>query len=362
MKTVLILCGGKSEEHEISLISAHYVLEALDRNLFKPVVVGISRKGKWYLEDEKAFFKGPVRADKISLNEDAPSVQLSPFTSDSGRGLLDVRGKKIEFDVVFPILHGPFGEDGTLQGLFDIVGVPYVGPNCGSSWICMDKGLTKVVCKYWGIRVADFVCISSMAELEQRTEEIAALGSTLFVKPARLGSSVGITKVKRPDELKPAVASAFKHDSKVLIERAIVGREIECAVLGLNRSPRAALPGEIVPNKTIGFYSYEAKYLLPDGAELFAPAQLNSSTTKAVQQFALNAFQRLECDGMARMDLFLEHPSGLLYLNEANTIPGFTPISMYPKLWLASGLTYTQLITELLNLAFARVNPSNPSL
>lgn len=353
MKNLLILCGGRSDEHEISLISAKCVLDAIDRTAFQPVVVGISRKGVWYLEEEKTFYKGELRADKISLNETAPKATLAPYLTPTGRGKIEAGGKGVEFDVVFPILHGPFGEDGTLQGLLDIVGVPYVGSHCGASWICMDKALTKTLCHHAGIKTAPFEWFSSLEDFRAREQELRPLGMPLFVKPARLGSSVGISKVSEFRELPAAMAMAFRYDTKVLVEKGIDGREIECSVLG-NRTPKASLPGEIVVSKKIGWYSYEAKYLLQDGAETLAPAPLEPKMTKAIQDFVVKVFKVLECDGLARVDLFLENGTNELYLNEVNTIPGFTPISMYPKMWAATGLQYKELITELVRLALER--------
>ncbi len=351
---VLILCGGRSDEHEISLISAKCVLDALDRTRYQPILVGVSKKGVWHLEHEDSFFTGEFRADKIKLNESAPRVTLAPYLSPSGRGRLEKGGEGVEFDVVFPLIHGQFGEDGTLQGLFDIVGVPYVGAGCGSSWICMDKALAKTLLRHAGIPVADWVMVNSVSQVAPRKAEIEKLGFPCFVKPSRQGSSVGVSKVASWAELEPAVASALKYDDKCLIERGIVGREIECAVLGLSKKPEASLPGEIVVSKKIGWYSYEAKYLLPDGAETLAPAPLDAATTLAVQELSKRVFTTLECDGMARVDLFLEEATGKLYLNEVNTIPGFTPISMYPKMWQVSGLSYAGLINRLLELARER--------
>ena len=355
MKQVLILCGGKSDEHEVSLISAKCVLDALDRKQFEPILIGISKKGVWHLERETNFYTGELRADRISLNENAPTVTLSPFSNDYGQGSLVCKGQSISFDVAFPILHGRWGEDGTIQGLFEILGVPYVGAATGASWICIDKLLTKTLCAKAGIRVADFVWVSSVEELEDKKTEIARLGDILFVKPPTQGSSVGITKVTSPDLLAEAVRTALRYDKKALIEKAIVGREIECAVLGLHGSARVAAPGEVIPSKQIGWYSYEAKYLLPDGADTVVPADLDERTAKQAQDFALKVFNLVECDGMARIDLFLEAATDEFYLNEVNTIPGFTPISMYPKMWQASGVSYTELISELLHLAFKRM-------
>lgn len=354
-KDILFLCGGRSDEHEISLISAKCALDALDRSLFKPIVVGISKKGVWHLCDEKTFFLGEFRADKIRLNEDAPQVSLAPYPSKDGQGQLFCNGKTITFDGVFPILHGQFGEDGTLQGMLDLVGVPYVGSNCGASWICMDKVLTKNLCANAGIAVSDYVWLSSIDELPGKMATIEKLGQTVFVKPSRQGSSVGVSKVTTKAELKKAVEFGFKYDTKVLIEQGIDGREIECAVLGLNKSAQVALPGEIVPSSKVGWYSYEAKYLMSDGAEALTPAPLDAAQTKEAQEFALKVFRLLECDGLARVDLFLERKTGKFLLNEVNTLPGFTPISMFPKMWQTSGLSYQNLVTKLIELAFQRL-------
>lgn len=351
MKTVLLLCGGKSDEHEISLISAKGILDALDRKHYQPLVVGISKNGVWHLEDENSFYLGEFRADKIQLNTNRPTVTLAPFSNDKRQGMLLCEGKSYSFDVVFPILHGRFGEDGTLQGMLDMIGVPYVGSNCGSSWLCMDKVLTKTLCLKTGIPTAKFTWVESIEGLNQVQSELAQLKYPLFVKPPRQGSSVGVSKVGTPDELKDAVITALKYDTKCLIEEGIRGREIECAVLGHHGKARVATPGEIIPSKKIGWYSFEAKYLLADGAETKVPTDLDAKTTEEIKAFALKAFNCLECNGMARVDLFLEDNTGKIYLNEINTIPGFTPISMYPKMWQASGLSYSELISELLRLA-----------
>jgi D-alanine-D-alanine ligase len=353
-KNVLLVCGGRSDEHEISLISAKCVLDAIDRTRFNPLLVGITREGVWHLEDEKNFYTGAFRADQIKLNTEAPTVTIAPYPTPERRGRLQAGGKSFEFDVAFPILHGPFGEDGTIQGLFETMGVPYVGANPGGSWISMDKVLSKMLCRFNGIKVADFVAVASIEELELKKSEIDKMGYPLFVKPSRLGSSVGISKVISASHLIEAVETALKFDRVCLIEQGIKGREIETALLGLNRKARVALPGEIVPNPKIGWYSYDAKYLLDDGAQVVVPARLEPNDITRIQQFVLKVFQVLQIDGMARIDLFLENETGELYLNEANTIPGFTPISMYPKMWQASGLSYQELISELIELAFQR--------
>ena len=354
MKSVLILCGGRSAEHEISLISAKAIIDALDRKQFSPIIIGISKKGVWHLEEETSFYEGEFRADKIRLNEKRPTVLLQPFTDSKGRGVLLCEGKTLPFDVAFPMLHGQYGEDGTIQGVFSTIGVPYVGASPGASALCMDKVLLKALCRTAGIPVADFVWLSSPSELKAKKAEIERLGFPLFAKPPTQGSSVGVSKVTKMADLAAAVDTCFKYDSRCLLERAIVGREIECAVLGLHGKAKVALPGEIIPSPKIGWYSYEAKYLLADGAETVGPASLDPVLTKKVQDMALHVFNVTECDGMARVDLFIEKGSHTIYLNEPNTIPGFTPISMYPKMWQASGMSYAELVTALLNLAFEK--------
>lgn len=353
-KTVLLLCGGKSEEHEISLISAKCLLDAFDRKLFTPIVVGISKKGTWYLEEEENFFLGEFRADKIRLNEKRPTVSIIPFLSETGKGQLLCEGQTISFDVVFPILHGPFGEDGTLQGLLDMMGIPYVGSHCSSSANCMDKGITKTLAQTAGIKVAPFVELKSMEDLAKQSSAIQSLGFPVFVKPSRMGSSVGVSKVTQPALLHKAVEDAFRFDSKVLIEKGISGREIECAVLGSSKKAQVAIPGEIIPNSQIGWYSYEAKYILAEGATTRVPAQLTPNLMEDFKRQALKVFEALDCDGLARVDFFLENGTDAIYLNEVNTMPGFTPISMYPKMWEASGLSYEKLITELIQLALRK--------
>lgn len=353
-QTVLLLCGGRSEEHEISLISAKCLLEALDRKKYRPLVVGISKKGVWYLEEEDSFYLGELRADRIQLNEKRPTVSIVPFCSEKGEGQLLCEGQTLTFDVVFPILHGPFGEDGTLQGLLEMLGVAYVGSGCSSSANCMDKGITKQLAQAAGIQVAEYVELRSLADLGLHSKAIAQLGLPVFVKPSRMGSSVGVTKVSQSSQLHAAVQSAFQFDSKVLVEKAIVGREIECAVLGHTAHARVAIPGEIIPNPKIGWYSYEAKYLNAEGAVTQVPAQLSETLLQKFQEVTLRVFKALDCEGLARVDFFLEKDTDEIYLNEINTLPGFTPISMYPKMWEASGISYSDLITQLLELAQKR--------
>lgn len=352
MRKVLILCGGQSDEHEISLISAHGVLAALNRQDYEPLVVGISKTGRWHFCDPEGFSVGEIRADSIRLDETAPVALLNPRAVD-GRGQLVVNDQTHDFDVVFPILHGPNGEDGTIQGLFEILSVPYVGADVAASANCMDKERTKTLAVGAGIPVAPWVTLTPGDTVEEQRAAIEALTTPWFVKPASTGSSVGVHKVERWQDLAAAVEDAFRFDNKVLVEQGIAGREIECAVLGLHHAPEVSFPGEIIVSPAAGFYSYAAKYLLADAARTEAPATLTVSERRAVQQLVARAYQVLEVDGMARVDVFLTS-SGAVYLNEINTIPGFTPISMYPQMWEASGLAYDQLISRLLELAFAR--------
>jgi D-alanine-D-alanine ligase len=348
---VLFCCGGRSDEHEISLISAFEMLKALDDDRFEALIIGIDRAGAWRFCDPDDFVDGPIRADTIRLRAGQPDVLIAP-QAERGRGTLYVDRQRIEFDVAFPILHGPYGEDGTIQGLFEMIGVPFVGAGTAASANCMDKERTKILCQAAGIPVTPWVVIRSPDELRAQREAIERLHLPLFVKPARAGSSVGVSRVDAVSQLPAAVAAALRFDSKCLIERAIAGREIECAVLGLCDSPKASIPGEVIPSPEAGFYSYEAKYLLEGGARLDVPANLGDAEVRRVQETAKAAFQTLECDGMARIDVFLS--DGTIYLNEPNTIPGFTPISMYPKMWQASGLAYSDLLTRLIELAFER--------
>jgi len=307
-KKVGILFGGKSAEHEISLLSAKNVLEAIDKTKFDPVLVKIEKSGKWQMTDV------------------------------------------FQFDVIFPILHGPFGEDGTIQGFLKLADIPYVGPGVLGSAVGMDKVIMKQLFRDAGIPIGKFLAVKSHEKPLSFAEAEAALGTPFFIKPANMGSSVGISKVRSEAEYFAAVKEAFQYDSKIIIEEFTPGREIECAVLG-NEEPAASLPGEIIP--THDFYSYDAKYLDDKGAALQIPAKLDEDTIKRIQELAIKVFQTLCCEGLSRVDFFLK-PNGEIIVNEINTIPGFTKISMYPKMWEASGVSYTDLITRLIELAVNR--------
>ncbi|MBC7216743.1 MAG: D-alanine--D-alanine ligase [Candidatus Caldatribacterium sp.] len=339
--TVLLVFGGKSVEHEVSCESARNIVQALDPAKYEVLLVGIDKEGIWRLcgPEDLRYPECPSDRDEVALIPHPEGGKL--YNLREGRVIASPR-------VVFPVLHGTFGEDGTLQGLLEMVNLPYVGSGVAGSAICMDKEVTKRL-----LREADLPVVRFLVATEDAAptflEATERLGLPLFVKPATLGSSVGAAKVATEEEFHKALEEAFQYDTRVLIEEYIAGREIECSVLG-NEKPFASLPGEIVPHHP--FYSYEAKYLDPEGAELLVPAPLDEETTKRVQELALRAFLACRCEGMARVDFFLRGKD--LYISELNTIPGFTKISMYPKLWEASGIPYPELIDRLIALALER--------
>ncbi|MCY3975388.1 MAG: D-alanine--D-alanine ligase [Simkaniaceae bacterium] len=336
-----ILFGGRSPEHTISLVSAREVLARVDRSRYDPVPIGIDRTGTWQFLTEREcslLFRGEhpqfTRAKRDLSLFDERAFRFSPCTL------------KRYVDVLFPLLHGPFGEDGTVQGLARLADIPCIGSSVLGSALCMDKEVTKRLMQAAGISVVPFRCLRRGDDIDPGNR-VGELGLPLFVKPANMGSSIGIRKVTREDALPTAVAEALRHDDKVLIEKCIVGREIECAVLG-NRNPEASVLGEIVTRHD--FYSYEAKYSDPGGTTLSVPATLPARTGERVRRMALRAFALAECRGMARVDFFVT-PEGTPLFSEINTVPGFTPISLYPLLWEASGIDYATLIDRLVTLA-----------
>ena len=345
---VAILFGGRSAEHEVSLESAINVINAVDKDKYEPVLIGIDRQGTWFRNENALLLLKSGNPDRIQLDKGNREVALMS-SKDRGQ-LLDLTNReRVEpIDVIFPVLHGPYGEDGSVQGLSRLANVPCVGAGILGSAVCMDKDVTKRILREAGIAVAEFVTVRGKGDLKGQIEEIEkTLIYPLFVKPANMGSSVGISRVTNLDELKPAIDLAFKYDAKVVVEQEIPGREIECSVLG-NETPIASVPGEIVTKE--GFYSYDSKYTDEDGAVLIIPADIEPETIERIQTTALRAFERLECSGMARVDMFLSD-HGEIYVNEINSIPGFTRISMYPKLWEASGISYPDLIDRLISLA-----------
>jgi D-alanine-D-alanine ligase len=350
---VAVVFGGRSAEHEVSLQSARSIVEAMDRTRYDVVLIGIDKTGGWHRYDERRYLTDPDDPARIGLPEARSVVAVLP-----GRGMVEVGEDRTHagedpVDVVFPVLHGPFGEDGTIQGYLKLAGVPFVGAGVLGSAVGMDKDVANRLLMAAGIRRARFCAIRGHERPNATYDRLSReLGEPLFVKPANLGSSVGISKVQGAAELERALDQAFAYDTKVIVEQFVGGREIECAVLG-NEHPEASLPGEVVPDGRHGFYSYEAKYLDEHGARLEIPARLDGATVRRVQELACRAFTVLGCEGMARVDFFLT-PDGELYVNEINTIPGFTRISMYPKLWEASGLAYPRLIERLIELALER--------
>lgn len=346
VRNLLVICGGRSAEHEVALQSALNVVAAVERRSYALGIVGIDRSGTWWQLPPDAFAVNREDPARTALAAGGRPVTLC---CRAGRGwLMPVGGgEPWPVDVAFPVLHGTYGEDGTVQGLLAMMNIPCVGCDQTSSANCMDKAITKQILRYAGIPVADGIIVTRGTAALSPEQVGRELGWPVFVKPARQGSSVGVSKVKSAADLAAALAAAFRYDDKVLVERCMRGREIECAVLG-NGSPRASVPGEVVPRHE--FYSYEAKYLDENGARLDAPANLPPDVTRRVQDMAIRAFQAMGCTGMARVDFFFL-ADGSLAVNELNTIPGFTRISMYPRLWQLTGLTYPQLVGELIRLA-----------
>jgi len=347
-----IVFGGRSAEHEVSLQSARNVLEALDREKYEPILIGIDRAGRWHLDEQtRALFDAARPLPNLSA--DAPrEVGLVARGEDSRLFDLSTERELGAIDVLFPVLHGPYGEDGSVQGLARLADLPCVGAGILGSAVGMDKDAMKRLLRDAGIPVARFVVLHRSRPVPPFAEIERALGSPVFVKPANLGSSVGIGRPGDAAAFERAVAEAFRYDRKLVVEERIDGREIECAVLG-NDAPEASLPGEIVTSAGHAFYDYQAKYIDEKGAEFLIPAPLDAPTTARVQELALHAFQVLCCDGMARVDMFLRS-DGAVLVNEINTIPGFTRISMYPKLWEATGVSYTRLVDRLIELALER--------
>jgi len=347
-----ILFGGQSAEHEISILSARNVLEALDPARFEPLLIGIDKSGRWLLQDAQRLLSSARDPRQVRIEEGSPALLPSAFCDPTIR---QAAPSSIP-DVIFPVLHGTLGEDGAVQGLLELAGIPYVGAGVLGSAVGMDKDVMKRLLRDAGIAVADFRTLRRRAfdqDAAGACAELAApLGFPLFVKPANAGSSVGISKVERPVDLEPALRHAFEFDSKVLCEVAISGREIELAVLGGN-PPTVSVAGEIIVRHRDGFYSYDAKYIDDKGVELALPARISPEVQAEAQALALKTFEVLECEGLARVDLFLTG-QGKLLVNEINTLPGFTAISMYPKLWALSGLSPRTLVSRLIDLALER--------
>jgi D-alanine-D-alanine ligase len=350
---VIVLFGGRSAEHEISLLSARNVVNALDRTRFEPVLIGIDKAGRWHRESERTLEAAAGDPRRAMLDAAAPTVAMETALVPAASGAADAVDSD---DVVFPVLHGTFGEDGTVQGALELAGVAYVGAGVLGSAIGMDKDVAKRLLRDAGIPIVDFAVVTAAA---MRADPAAALtglpdlGYPRYVKPANAGSSVGVSRVAGPRDLEAAVRAALAFDRKVLIERAVDAREIECAVLG-NDDPQASIPGEILVHHADGFYSYDAKYVDPEGASWKIPADLPPAVVARVQEVAVATFRTLELAGMARVDFFVTRDLQSLFVNEVNSIPGFTAVSMYPKMWQASGLSPTGLVSRLIDLAIQR--------
>ncbi|MDR2742797.1 MAG: D-alanine--D-alanine ligase [Treponema sp.] len=355
-----ILFGGKSAEHEVSLQSAKNVFDAINREKYNPILIGIDKTGRWLLKDESKFLLDSGDPRKIRLDQTSEPVALVPECGGRISRLVG-EGDACKLDVIFPILHGPFGEDGTVQGLLKLADIPFVGAGVLGSAAGMDKDVMKRLLRDGGVPIGAFISLRSHEAVPGFGRIVKELGLPFFVKPANMGSSVGVSKVHDEGEYMAAVRDAFVYDRKIILEEFIKGREIECAVLG-NEEPKASIPGEVISSHE--FYSYDAKYLDENGAALEIPARLPPETVREIQGLAIKTFKVLECEGLGRVDFFLREAgpgidgksrgSCSILVNEINTMPGFTRISMYPKLWGASGISYTDLIDSLITLAVKR--------
>lgn len=349
-----LLFGGRSGEHEVSIASALSVFNALDKSRYEVTLIAIDKEGRWHLPDPKPLLAQANDPMHARIQNTTGSVGLVPYSNTQQLVPVDARDAKIpHVDVMLPILHGTYGEDGTMQGLLELAQIPYAGSGVLGSALGMDKEVSRRLLNAAGIQTVPTLSLrkheyaKNASEAEQKI--LKQFAFPFFVKPANAGSSVGVHKVKAREQLQPALKDAFAFDTKVLIEKGIAARELECAVLG-NDEPRASIVGEVIP--THEFYSYEAKYLDANGCELQAPAKdLPPATAEKIRTTAIQAFQLLECRGLARVDFFLDKQTGELYLNEINTIPGFTKVSMYPRMWEATGLSYSALLDELIHLA-----------
>ncbi len=355
MLKIGILYGGRSGEHEVSLCSAASVLSSLDNKKYEVVAIGIDRDGRWYVQDEPEIIDDKDFGKILKL-EKRGNWLVNHFEKNNRLYLHDIENnREVCVDVLFPVVHGTFCEDGTIQGLLELAMVPYVGADVIGSAVGMDKDVSKRLLKEGGIPIVPWITLSREQWEREPSSAIATIleriGLPLFVKPSNAGSSVGINRVKGKEQLNESIELAFLYDRKILVEKAVDCREIECSVIG-NHSPEASVLGEVIPRYE--FYSYEAKYIDPDGAELKIPANLDESLTGRIRDTAIEGYKILCCSGMARVDFFLERDSKNFYLNEINTIPGFTSISMYPKLWENTGLEYSSLLDRLIQLAIER--------
>ena len=344
---VAIIAGGRSSEHPISCISASGVLAAIDRSKFEPILIGITQSGTWIDMRQSDFERG---SDGLSYVPEGGEKLIVDI-----HGIKDSKGIDLGIEIAFPLLHGAYGEDGTIQGLFEMAGIAYVGSGVLASAVAMDKSFAKPIYADFGLKVADGITVHQDNWNKSKDLEIAkirALGFPIFIKPARSGSSRGTSKVRDESEISAALDDAFNYDPRVLVEAAVVGREIECAVLQIDSVATASVLGEVRVHPPHEFYDFEAKYL--DGSTTFdIPANLAGPIASAISQAAITAFEALGCEGLARVDFFLSEDNQII-INELNTMPGFTPTSVFPALWEKTGKSYSQLITILLDSALSR--------
>jgi D-alanine-D-alanine ligase len=344
---VAIVAGGQSSEHPISCISASGVLAAIDKSKFEPILIGITQSGTWIDMRESDFEKGGDGLSYVPEQGEKLVVDV--------HGIKDSKGNDLGIDLVFPLLHGAYGEDGTIQGLFEMAGIAYVGSGVLASAVAMDKSFAKPIYADFGLKVADGITIHKDNWNKSKELEIAkirALGFPIFIKPARSGSSRGTSKVKDEASISAALEDAFNYDPRVLVEAAVLGREIECAVLQIDSVARASVLGEVRVHPPHEFYDFDAKYI--DGSTTFdIPANLPEPIASAISQAAITAFEALGCEGLARVDFFLSDDNQII-INELNTMPGFTPTSVFPALWQKTGKSYSQIITILLESALSR--------
>lgn len=344
---ICVLYGGRSGEHEVSLRSAASVVKHLDSRKFSLVLIGIDKTGRWHLQDRVRSAPLPGQGDILSIAESSKRVCVVP-----GDGI-HVDGRKLDIHCVFPVMHGAHAEDGTLQGLLEIAHLPYVGAGVLGSSASMDKETAKRLLRDAGVPTLPFAVVDRTSSSRERLAAAEAIGWPLFVKPCGAGSSLGASKVDRADALDSALADALQYDTRALLERYAVAREIECAVVG-NDVPQAFMPGEIAPSAGHAFYDYDAKYTDPDGAKLITRAELPDRTRTAIMRIAERAYSAVHCSGMARVDFFVERETENVFVNEINTIPGFTSISMFPRMCEAAGLSYPSLLERLVELAMER--------
>ena len=349
MLNICVLYGGKSGEHEVSLKSAASVVKNLDSSKYRVTVIGIDNAGYWHLQDPVVSRTVPGEGEALCITPSSTPVSIVPAD-----GIHAGAAGRLSIDCVFPVLHGSFGEDGTVQGLLEIAGLPYVGAGVLGSAASMDKEAAKRLWRDAGLPIVDFAVVDRTSTRDECAAAGDRLGWPLFVKPCSAGSSLGASQVTDKAALEAALTDALKYDRRALLERFINAREIECAVIGNSGNISACVPGEIVPGGAHGFYDYDAKYTDPDGASLVDTAVLPQETRDFIMRTAKAAYAAVRCEGMARVDFFLDKDTGRVFLNEINTIPGFTNISMFPRMCVASGLSYPALLDTLIGMAVAR--------